>query len=86
MYKNYGVLVDPHTAVGIGVTKKISPEENTVVLSTAHPSKFPDVVMKATGIKPELPENLKSILVKKEKYDRLPKDFEKVKKYIRERK
>ena len=86
MYKNYGALVDPHTAVGIGVTKKISPEENTVVLSTAHPSKFPDVVMKATGIKPELPENLKSILVKKEKYDRLPKDFEKVKKYIRERK
>ena len=86
MYKNYGALVDPHTAVGIGVTKKISPEENTVILSTAHPSKFPDVVMEATGIKPELPENLKSILVKKEKYDRLPKDFEKVKKYIRERK
>ena len=86
MYKNYGALVDPHTAVGIGVTKKISPEENTVILSTAHPSKFPDVVMEATSIKPELPENLKSILVKKEKYDRLPKDFEKVKKYIRERK
>jgi hypothetical protein len=42
--------------------------------------------MEATSIKPELPENLKSILVKKEKYDRLPKDFEKVKKYIRERK
>ena len=85
MYKNHGILIDPHTAVGIGVTKKISLKGNTVVLATAHPSKFSDVVMEATGIKPELPENLKSILTKKENYDKLPKDLEKVKNYILER-
>jgi len=84
-YKNYGILIDPHTAVGIGVTKKISLEGNIVVLATAHPSKFSDVVMEATGIKPELPENLKNILVEKENYDKLPKDLEKVKNYILER-
>ena len=67
-YKNHGVLVDPHTAVGIGVAEKISLEGNTVVLSTAHPSKFPDVVVETTGIKPELPEKLKYILSKKENY------------------
>jgi len=85
MYKNHGILIDPHTAVGIGVAKKISLEGNTVVLATAHPSKFSDVVMEATGIKPELPENLKNILVEKENYDKLPKDLEKVKNYIIER-
>ena len=85
MYKDHGMLVDPHTAVGIGVAKKISLEGNTMVLATAHPSKFSEAVMEATGIKPELPENLKNTLIKKEKYDKLPKDLEKVKKYILER-
>ena len=85
MYKNHGILIDPHTAVGIGVTKKILLKGNTVILATAHPSKFSDVVMEATGIKPELPENLKNILVEKENYDKLPKDLEKVKNYILER-
>ena len=85
MYKDHGMLVDPHTAVGIGVAKKISLEGNTMVLATAHPSKFSEAVMEATGIKPELPENLKNTLIKKEKYDKLPKDLAKVKKYILER-
>ena len=85
MYKNHGIIIDPHTAVGIGVTKKISLKGSTVVLATAHPSKFSEVVMEATGIRPELPENLKNILVEKENYDKLPKDLEKVKNYILER-
>ena len=74
-----------NTAVGIGAAKKISLKENIVVLATAHPSKFSDVVEKATGVKPELPENLQNILVEKENYDKLPKDLEKVKNYILER-
>ena len=85
MYKKYGILVDPHTAVGIGVAKKISPEGNTVVLATAHPSKFSDVIIEATGVKPELPENLQNILVEKENYDKLSKDLKKMKNYILER-
>ena len=85
IYKKHGILIDPHTAVGIGAAKKISLKENIVVLATAHPSKFSDVVEKATGVKPELPENLQNILVEKENYDKLPKDLEKVKNYILER-
>jgi len=85
VYKNLGMLIDPHTAVAIGVVNKISLEGNTVILATAHPSKFSDVVMKETGIKPELPENLKNILVEKEKYEKLPKDLKKIQNYILER-
>ena len=46
VYKNQGMLVDPHTAVAIGVARKMSLEGNIVVLATAHPSKFSDIVMK----------------------------------------
>ena len=53
-----------------------------VVLGTAHPAKFSDVVMKETSKKPELPENLKKILNQKEKFEELPKDLKKVKDYI----
>ena len=81
-YKNQGMLIDPHTAVAIGAVNKISLEGNTVILATAHPSKFSDVVMKETNIKPELPEDLKNILVEKEKYEKLPKDLKKIKNYI----
>ena len=85
VYKNQKMLIDPHTAVAIGVVNKISLEGNTVILATAHPSKFSDVVMEETGIKPELPENLKNILDKKEKYEKLPKDLKKIQNYIMER-
>jgi threonine synthase len=85
VYKNQGMLIDPHTAVAVGAVNKISLEGNIVVLATAHPSKFSDVVMKETNIKPELPENLKNILVEKEKYEKLPKDLKKIQNYIMER-
>ena len=84
IYLSQGVLIDPHTAVGIGAAKKILLEGDIVALATAHPSKFSDVVIKETGIKPELPENLKNILVEKEKYKKLPNDLENVQKYILE--
>ena len=83
--KKHNVLIDPHTAVGIGVMKKISVKENTVVLATAHPSKFSEVVMKETNKKPELPKNLKGILNTKEKYKKLSKNLKDIQNYILER-
>ena len=85
VYNNYGILVDPHTAIGIGVVNKIALEGATAVLATAHPSKFSEVVMEVTNVNPELPEDLKNILNDKEKYDDLPKDLNKVQSYILDR-
>ena len=79
------MLIDPHTAVAIGVANKISLENETVVLATAHPAKFSEVVMGETSIKPDLPENLKKILNQKEKVEIIPKDLNKVKDYILKR-
>ena len=85
MYKDQGKLVDPHTAVAIGVVDKVSLEGNVIILATAHPSKFSDVVRNETSIKPELPESLQNILIQKENYVRLPKDLKKIQRYILEK-
>ena len=85
VYKNERMLIDPHTAVAFGAVSKMSLEADTIILATAHPSKFSDVVMNKTSVKPELPENLKNILLEKEKYDKLPKNLKKIQNYILER-
>ena len=84
-YNDKGILVDPHTAVAIGVANKISLEENKAILATAHPAKFANTVKEATNINPKLPENLQNIMVEKEKYEKLPSDLKIIKNYILER-
>ena len=84
IYKNQGILIDPHTAVAIGAFEKVALKENVLVLSTAHPAKFSDIVLKETSIKPDLPESVKNILEKKEIYRKLPKDLKKIQSYILE--
>jgi threonine synthase len=58
-----GVLVDPHTAVGCAAARDHLDAEGAgdgqvIVLSTAHPAKFSDIVEKATGVVPAMPERL----------------------------
>ena len=82
IYKNYKVLIDPHTAVAVGVMDKLFIKGKTLILSTAHPAKFSDTVMRETRIKPQLPKNLNNILLKKEKFKKLPKNIKNIKEYI----
>jgi threonine synthase len=59
VYQKYGYTCDPHTACGF---KEISGDRVNVVLATASPAKFPDVIRAATGREPTHPslEALKS--------------------------
>jgi len=82
VYENYKIIIDPHTAVGLGALKKINLAGKSVVLSTAHPCKFPEAIQKAINIKSELPDNLNYILSKKENFIVMNNDIEEVKKYI----
>ena len=82
VYENYKIIIDPHTAVGLGALKKINLAGKSVVLSTAHPCKFPEAIKKAINIKSELPDNLNYILSKKENFIVMNNDIEEVKKYI----
>ena len=74
-----GLLVDPHTAVGIGAARaRREPGAATVALATAHPAKFPDAVERATGVRPALPEHVADLLERPERIVRAPNDLEAV--------
>ena len=79
-----GELVDPHTAVGLAAAKRLKTGgAPVVVLSTAHPAKFPDAVRAATGCEPALHARASGLQDKPERIDRLPADLSAVKAYIR---
>ena len=77
MYKRQ----DPHTAVGVGVTNKLS-FNDCVVLSTAHPCKFPYATNDAIKKHENLPEELKYVLNKNENFEILKNDVEDVKSFV----
>jgi threonine synthase len=67
-----GVLIDPHTAVAVGVAEARLGSTPMVTLATAHPAKFPDAVEAASGIRPDLPDWAKPMLGRRERYQVLP--------------
>ena len=83
VYEKYKIILDPHSAIGFGVLKKIKLEGKNVVLATAHPCKFPDAIDKSINVKPSLPSELKYVLDEKEKYDIISNNLEKIKKFIK---
>ena len=76
------MVVDPHTAVGIGAVRKLGLEKNCVVLSTAHPCKFPKAIKDAISKTENLPDSLKYVNDREEKFEVLSNDIEKIKKYV----
>lgn len=81
-----GLLIDPHTAVGVAVAgRHAEPHVPMVTLATAHPAKFPDAVAAAAGRRPELPDWAAGILTGTESYDVLPADLGTVEAAIAER-
>ncbi len=83
VYDKHAMLVDPHSAVGIGVAQRLRrADENVVSLATAHPAKFGDAVEQATSIRPELPEQLVGIFQRQERYEVLPNDLSTVCDYV----
>jgi len=82
VYEKYKIIIDPHTAVGLGVLEKIDLKVKSIVLSTAHPCKFPEAINKAINIRSELPNKLNYILNEKENFIVIKNNIEEVKKYI----
>jgi threonine synthase len=69
-----GRLIDPHTAVGVAAARRMKAGEDipVVVLSTAHPAKFPEALVQATGISCPLPERLSALYENEERASVLP--------------
>jgi threonine synthase len=83
VYENSGMLIDPHTAVGVKAAREFAEEGVPMItLATAHPAKFPDAVERATGIRPELPEHLSNLFDLPEKTSELPNDLAAVEAFV----
>ena len=83
VFERTGMLIDPHSAVAVGVADRLRRRgEPVVTLATAHPAKFPDAVERATGIEPRLPPRLEHILAAPERLDHLPNDLETVEDFV----
>ena len=83
VHRAAGRLIDPHTAVGYSVAEaNAAGVDIMVTLATAHPAKFPEVVEKASGRRPELPASFRDLLDKAEKFTVLPNSREAVQDYI----
>jgi len=76
-YERSGMLLDPHTAVGLAAAREMRADASVpmVVLATAHPAKFPDAVEAATGIRPPLPPHLADLFERPERYEVVVNDY-----------
>jgi threonine synthase len=81
------MVIDPHTAVGLGAALEADVDASVpvVTLATAHPAKFRDAVERATGIRPSLPGRVGDLFGREERYATLPGTFEAVTAYVAER-
>ncbi len=79
-----GMIVDPHTAVGLGAYARLREQLDgpVVALATAHPAKFPDAILHAIGIRPQIPEALAKLPVLEEHCTWLPNSTSAVKKFV----
>jgi len=82
--KEADYLVDPHTAVALAVAEKEprDPAVPMIVLSTAHPAKFPDAVHAACGRTPPLPDWLADLPGRRERFAVLPAEQTAVEQFI----
>lgn len=79
-----GYVPDPHTAVGIHVAGNFSDSASPMItLATAHPAKFPDTVLEATGQVSSIPDWAIERAANAEQITRLPNDQAAVEEFIK---
>ncbi|PLX90294.1 MAG: threonine synthase [Desulfuromonas sp.] len=82
-YQQTGYLLDPHTAVGVEVGRRVRDESCPLIcLATAHPAKFGDAVKQAIGLDPELPPAFQGIDKLEKRLQVLPAEIDQIKSYI----
>ena len=87
VYQNSGMLIDPHTAVGLSAARQsvgvnYPKDQSIITLATAHPAKFPDAVRRATGQTPQLPEHLADLISRPERIVSLPNNLKLVQAFV----
>jgi threonine synthase len=82
-----GYLADPHTACGLVAAERALGNDGAipqVVLSTAHPAKFPDAMEAITGERPALPPRFAKLAQGRERFTTISNDVEAAKARVEE--
>ena len=86
VHERFGYLTDPHTAVGIFCWEayKLAHAEPAqgLVLATAHPAKFAEVVRKVIGSAPPLPDRLAGYLNREKLSLPMPSNYDDFKQFL----
>jgi threonine synthase len=85
VYKTFNYLLDPHGAVAFtGLERYLAdhPAEKGILLETAHPVKFYDVVEPITSQKVEIPPTIQSMLGMKKESIKMPPVYESLKDFL----
>ncbi len=70
VYEETAFLIDPHTAVGVKAARECNADRAVpmITLATAHPVKFADAVARAGLDTPALPEHMRDLFDREERY------------------
>jgi threonine synthase len=90
VYKEQALVLDPHTAVGLHAARRVRPRLSDpgeksaaiVVLATAHPGKFEEIVSGAAGIAVELPAALEAVRGKSKESILMNKDYKELQDFL----
>ncbi|MET0431192.1 MAG: threonine synthase, partial [Hyphomicrobium sp.] len=77
----YGYLLDPHTACAFVAAERVA-DGDVVVLSTAHPAKFPDAIEAITHQRPPLPKGFEHLMTDEEHFEVLPNSLAAVQEFV----
>lgn len=92
VYKKHHLLLEPHGAVAwAGLMNNFEihlsdadPDQLCVSLETAHPAKFPEEIRALLGVEPDLPDSLKGLDEKEEKFEYLKNDYDQFKLFLKD--
>ncbi len=72
-YEATGEIIDPHTAVALSAIDPPDADETipTVVVATAHPAKFPDIIKRTLKVPVPMPTRLRDLMDLPERYRRI---------------
>jgi threonine synthase len=83
VYEKYGVIIDPHTAVGMYVGLQCRKSNIPLIVDeTAQPAKFEDAIQRSIGIKPPVPQGYEHLAELPEHTTLIESNADEVKQFI----
>ena len=85
VYREHGLLLDPHSALGWAMAEPLGAAgEEVVSIATAHPAKFPEAVAEAVGFSPDPPSRLADLSQRPERIYVIPARLDRLLSFLEE--